>query len=348
MNEKKLLTNSSVSSFKKCRKRYDYEYNYGIRGKVDGKALRIGTAGHNALEAWKQEEKIEAAIDNIEWTYATYDMPQDEFLFEMQTVKCLIVGYGWRWQDAPLKILATEQKFQIHICNPATGFGSKSYDLAGKIDGIVELQDGRLAVQEHKFLSESIDADSDLWQRMQIDQQITIYVIAARQLGFDVATVLYDVIRKPTIKPTPVPVLDENGMKIVLDVQGNRPMTARGQFYQAGNSEKGLTLQLREMTVDEWGKKLLADIYERPDFYYVRKELPRLDSDLEEFKTELWDTQKTVSEAWNKDRFYRTVDFNTCPYCPFMSLCLSKWKTNDPLPEGFKIVEIVHQELVGD
>ena len=346
--EKQLLTYSSIASFKKCRKRYQWEYELGYRGKVDAKALRMGTAGHDALEAFKHEG-IDAAMDAIAFTYAMYiEVPQEEFLFEKKTVECLIAGYDWRWKESPLKIIETEMGFQIPLVNPATDSASQLFELAGKIDGIVELEDGRQAVQEHKFLSDSIEPDSDLWPRMQIDQQITMYVIAARHLGYPVDTVLYDVIRKPTIKPTPVPVLDEMGMKIVLDERGDRPMTSRGQYYQTGNKEKGLTLQVREMTPDEWGKKLLDDIAERPDFYYVRKEIPRLDSDIEDFHYELWDIQKTIRNAQLKNRWYKTVDFNTCNYCCFLPLCLSRYNPSDPLPEGFKILTDVHPELKED
>jgi hypothetical protein len=259
-----------------------------------------------------------------------------------------VAGYVWRWANAPLEIIATEQSFNVPLFNPSTKSSSLIFDIAGKIDGIVRLQDQRLAVQEHKFLSEQIDDDSDLWRRLQIDQQITVYVMVARRIGHNVDTVLYDIIRKPTIKPTPVPVLDDNGMKIVLDKDGNRPMTARGQFYQTGNAEKGLVLQQREMTADEWGKKLLDDIGERPDFYYVRKEVPRLDDEIIEFQYELWDIQKTIRAAQNEQRWFKTVSSDTCDYCSFRALCLSKYNPSDPLLEGFIKIDDVHPELKSD
>lgn len=79
-------------------------------------------------------------------------------------------------------------------------------------------------------VGEDIQPDSDLWRRLQIDSQISMYVLAARRLGYPVECVLYNVTRKPTIKPTAIPLLDELGVKIVLD---------RDSFFSQGSFLKG-------------------------------------------------------------------------------------------------------------
>jgi hypothetical protein len=266
---------------------------------------------------------------------------------ERETMACLVSGYAWRWAE-PLKVVASEQAFQLRLKNPATGAPSTIFDLAGKIDGIIEVSPGRLAVLEHKFLGTDIAIESDVWRRLQLDSQVSIYINAARELGYDVATVLYDCIRKPTIKPTAVPVTDDLGAKIVLDGNGKRVQTAKGEWRQTGDTDKGFVLQTRDCTAEEWTAKLMADIGKRPNQYYCRHEVPRLDSDLKECRQELWELQQTIRQAENTGRWFKTVSFSTCPNCPYFGFCTSKYNPSDPLPAGFSKVVDLHPELKGE
>lgn len=345
-----LLTHSRQQAFKSCRKRHWFAYELALRPIVDAKALRMGSAWHAGLDEWKTSGSADHAIEHVEWYYSQAmlgDNDTEAVALEMATVKALLVGYIWRWQASPLEVIASEQAFRLPLVNPETGGRSTVFDVAGKIDGVVKLEDRRKAVEEHKLISDDIAVGSDYWQRLQIDHQITLYVYAARQLGHDVATVLYDVARKPTIRPNPVAVVDDLGAKIVLDANGNRVKTEKGLWRQTGSEKDGYTLQTRPMTPDEWSKRLIDDIGERPDFYFSRVEIPRLDSEIDECLAELWDIQQTIRDAQNKCRWYRTVGKDTCSWCPYFGLCASKWTPEAALPEGFQFVSNVNPELGG-
>lgn len=343
---KQLLTHSRMQSFKTCRKKAFFEYEIGIRKEIDAKALRMGSAGHDGLDILKQGLGIEAAIEKVRSHYL--DRPDNyddlEWEYERETVECLVSGYHWRWGDA-FQVVETEQSFRVPIRNPATGHATPIWDAAGKIDGVIHLEDGRMAVLEHKFISDDIGPDSDYWPRLQLDHQITYYVWAARQLGHAVESVLYDVVRKPTIKPTQVPLLDENGLKVVLDEDGNRVINANGKPRLTGDTAKGYVLQSRPMTPEEWGEKLLEDIGKRPDFYYARREIARLDSDIAEMLDEVWDIQQTIRDAQQKGRWFKTVSKDTCTWCSFFGLCSSRFDPADGTPEGFIRLENLHPEL---
>lgn len=345
-----LLTHSRQDCFKTCRKKAWFAYELGIRRDIDAKALRMGTAYHAALEALGNGNTINEAVEAVHEAYRRRPDPcgEMEWLYEEESVVRLACGYVWRWQDRPLKFIATEQEFQLPLVNPETGKPSRTFALAGKIDGIVELEDGRLAVKENKLLGDDISQDSDLWRRMRIDHQISLYVLAARKLGFAVDTVLYDVTRKPTIYPTKVPILDDLGVKIVLDAEGKRVVTKAGLFRQTADKEKGYVVQERPMLADEWGDKLNDDIAERPDFYYQRVEVPRMDQDLQEYEEDLWDISKTIREAQLSGRWFRTVNKNTCGFCAYFDLCANRgFDPQGELPLGFVRVSDVHPELNG-
>lgn len=346
--KRELLTHSRQDCFKTCRRKHFYEYELGLRPIEDAKALRMGSAFHAGVEHLKTDGDLGPACDAVN---AIYEIMPDGFdaywwVIERETVLRLVCAYQWRWQSSNLEVIATEQAFEIPLINPQTGKSTPNFNLAGKIDGIVRLEDGRLAVKEMKTTSDDLGPDSPLWRRLRIDHQISLYIHAARQLGYAVDTVLYDVTRKPSIKPTHVPLVDSDGIKIVLDRDGSRVRNANKTWRQTSDTEKGYELQTRPMTIEEWGEKLTADIGERPDYYFARKEIARLNQDIDEYQLELWDIQKTIREAQKNDRWYRTVNRNTCQFCPHFEHC-SMNVSIDPAypPVGFEIVQDKHPEL---
>lgn len=347
--QKQLLTHSRQDCFKTCRRRAWFLYEKGIRRSLDAKALRQGTAYHDGMEVigngGTHTDACLAARKRYEGTPDAFD--EYEWQVERETVERLICGYDWRWGEARLEHVATEMQFELPLINPETGKATPVFNLGGKIDGIVRLTDGRLAVKEHKLFGDDISQDSQLWRRMRIDHQVSLYVLAARRLGFEVDAVLYDVARKPTIKPTMVPILDDLGAKVVINsLTGNRVKTERGQWRQTGDKDKGYVLQERQMTPEEFGEKLSEDISKRPEFYFQRIEVARMDQDLREYEYDLWEIQKTLREAQLSDRWFRTVNKNTCDYCPVFDLCCNAgFDPDGPLPEGYIRVANVHPEL---
>ena len=373
MNKEK-LTHSRMQSFKLCRKKHYYEYEVGVRKEVTAKALRMGSAGHEGLDRFKKDGRADYALGAVAHEYK--NCPESISLWdweiECQTVQTLVAGYCWYWENQPLEIISSEESFEFPLRNPATAYASKSFNRAGKIDGIVKIA-GRKLVLEHKFLGEDIAPGSSFWERLRLDQQCTNYIHAARELGHDVRGVVYDLIRKPTIKPTLVPELDEEGKKVVLDADGNRvrrgsASTKKCKFCegvdlnggcscklspwrQTGDTEKGYVVQARQMTPQEWSNRLIADIGERPEWYFQRQEIARLDSEIEEFRKETWQVQLDIRNCQRGDgSWYKTVNKGSCTYCSFFSLCVNKEEIDrqtQPIdyPEGFMKLQNVHPEL---
>ena len=352
-----LLTHSSMSCAKTCPRKFQYRYEIGIRRDRDAQPLRMGSAFHLGVELaaggtpWP--DAMQAAV-------AGYDTPEatEDWVAERTKVVELLNAYAWRWQATPdmplglyggggLEIVANEQAFEMPITNPATGGTTQSFRLAGKIDKIVRLPDGRLAVMEHKTTSDDLDASSDYWKRLRIDQQISTYYFAARHLGYDVETVLYDVVRKPLLDSLQVPILDSDGVKIVLDADGNRLRTADGKKWrESGDAAKGWRLQSRRQTPEEYGERLRADIGERPDWYFARMEIPRMQADLDEFAAELWQIQQQLRESQNHGRWFRNTSACISPYrCEYLDVCHGGLSVDGVTPNGFVRVNDLHPEL---
>lgn len=361
------LTNSRIRKAQRCLRAHALAYELGLRPDTDAKPLRMGRATHDGLDLHRQGKSNGEAIDGA---LAGYDqcMPpgmSDErtfaWLIERETVLQLLNGYFWRWaeMDKGMQVLATELAFELPIINPATGGRTNNFVVAGKIDLIAILSDGREAVIESKTTSDDLDPGSDFWKRLRIDSQISIYFSAAPTFGYGPETVLYDGIRKPTIKPRQIPILDDDGKKIVLDAAGDRvtkvnirksdgcPGKGHGDPIQGANKEKGWTLQTRLETPEEFGERLRIDIGKRPDFYYARREIPRLEADLVESQFEVWQMQKLLRDCQRNDRWPRNtgacIGFGKCPY---FDLCTNGFDINSgEVPDGFVKLTDVHPEL---
>src|SRR5579872_5658882 len=147
----------------------------------------------------------------------------------------LMRGYDSRWVDAGWTALAVEEEYHLPIINPDTSKPSRTFTHAGKLDGKAEFGGKRFLV-EHKTSSEEIsDPNAPYWRRLEIDAQVSGYMLAQWQQGNKLDGTLYDVIRKPGIRP------------------------------------KQVTRGSRLETPEEFEERLYADTLERPEWYFQRR-----------------------------------------------------------------------------
>lgn len=337
-----LLTHSSTQAFHTCPRLYFLRYELALRPAYDSDALRLGSAFHAGLEVIKAGGDPDQATAQIRSMYADAVCPPwltaDEFEVECETACAMTAGYWNRWHADPVvTYVAVEQSFSLPILNPETGRVTPTFRNGGKIDGIARLPDGRLAIVEHKTTSDDITPGSDYWKRLLLDSQISRYYLAARSLGLDVQTVVYDVVRKPSIRPKAVSKADR---AIATSLGHYHGFPLKGQCPERENA--GM-----------YAGRLLDDMTERPEFYFARNEIPRLQSDLLDFQRESWVTQQQIRDAQLKQRFWgasawpRNTGACTSPYrCQFLDVC--RGLSGDPLegvPEGFRRAQNLHPEL---
>jgi hypothetical protein len=343
-------THSSTAAYQTCARMYWIQYHLGIRPKKTAKPLRFGSAYHLGLDVRRKgasiDNAINAAVDGYQvlpdWVNTAELL--EEWAVERETVANLMAGYFWYWQNDEIKVIASEQSFSLPIRNPSTGRKSARRN-RGKIDMIAELPDGRTILWEEKTTGDPIAPDSDYWLALKIDSQLSRYVYAART-KYPVVSTMYSVSHKPDIAPRKIPLLDEHGFKIVLDADGNRVMLdgKHNRPRQSGDKEKGWTLQARRESAEEFGKRLLEDITARPEVYYARREIPRLQSDLDEFELDLWHVNKQIDDSIRHGRWPRNTKACRSPYrCQYLSVCQHNFA--ESVPDGFERVAERHPEL---
>jgi len=286
---------------------------------------------HRGLELRNKGADAEQAIEGAMVGYENVPEWADlyDWQVEYETVRTLLAGYFWRYESDNIEIIESERMFQMPLTNPDTGHPSKTFLLAGKMDGIVRLSDGRIVVLEYKTAGEDISPDSGYWRRLRCDPQLSQYVLGVRSLGYNTNTVLYDVTRKPTIGPLRATPPDK------------LQYTKAGALYA--------NQRYQDETPKVFGDRLLEDVGSRPDYYFQRREVPRLEDELVDFQLELWQQAKQLIEARRHGRWYRNVNRFTCDYCEFSDLCLNSVRVKpEAPPSGFVFLDNVHPELGED
>ena len=294
-----ILTNSSLTTFRRCPREYQFKYIMLRRSLKKYPALIFGSLFHVGLNAWWKAdgadptERALVAADALREHASKHDVDA----FELVKAECLIAGYSARWGDEGYETLGVEKNFRIH---------AGAYDLGGSIDAIVR-RDCIVRNVEHKTTNQDISGGSDYWRHVvTMDPQVSTYMHAARELGYEPRDTIYDAVRKPEIQP--LKATPEESRKYT------KPTKAEPIPRLYANQRE------HDETVDEYRTRLTEDIIARPDWYYARKTIVRLEHDDEEHANDVVQTAAmirfaTESNAWPRtptacERYHRLCEFH--------------------------------------
>lgn len=299
-----ILTNSRRNCFNKCAKLYFFQYEKGYRPVKTSDALRFGSLFHGALELYWLLS-LEAGLNWLKEQKET-----DYNAYEKELAKQLLIGYYNKWsnEDDAEEDCIPELEFRAPLINPDTMAESRTFQLAGKIDVV---RPGKKQIVEHKTTSNDISPESDYWDHLAIDGQVSGYYVGSEALGYECEECLYDVIRKPMQRPlqaTPVE---------------SRKYTKDGRLYASQREV--------DETVEEFGLRVAAEIASNPERYYARRIIPRLEDDMAEYMADMWATAREIREAQLHSRWPRNPQqCMTFGKCPFFSVCTKTASLDDP------------------
>ena len=159
-----------MSDYQRCQRMFDMRHNRGLVNKTARfTAPEFGQGIHTALDSWYQDQDVDKAIDLFKDAFKE-DETDDKRTHAMGA--WIIRNYHEKYRDQPLKLLASEQHFELPMPN-----GNK---LIGKIDKVVE-QAGVVWIMDHKTTSSLGPRYFDMAEP---NLQFPGYVWAARQLGY--------------------------------------------------------------------------------------------------------------------------------------------------------------------
>lgn len=352
MGQRIKLSASAIKCFKACPLRYYGTYDQGIRRIEDTEAQRIGTNWHSIMEIAHDEDAVVAHLNE---RYSNVPDYLDKEKLEIERIRLLysLIGYNWYYQGELEKVLGTEIEFELPVINPKTNRQLRYVTLQGKIDKLIEIN-GRVYVKEHKSTSSSVDPDSRLWKALGLDTQTSLYVYAARRLGYNVAGVYYDVWHKPQISPKKLTQTESKqfvetgkycGQDFEVEQYKITASCSRNGIYvndvptitEPGAKEG--TFTIRE-TSEMYGARLLADIVERPEFYFACKELTKTDQQTERFEWELFNVYKTIRNMKKTGHWYGNESQCEATFqCDFIESCYNNKPISvEDMPEGMQCI----------
>lgn len=321
-----LLTESRSQLARRCLREERLRYVDGIVPSMIEEALRFGSLWHHGQEAWwgKTQLPLIAAKQAMQ-DHAT---PETD-AYELARAEAMMEGYDARWSGEQYEVLGVEVEFRAPLINPETGARSRTFEQGGKVDVIVRDTQGRTLIIEHKSSGEDIGPGSSFWARLRMGGQSAGYIRGAESLGHAIEGVLYDVARKPDLRPYKATPVEERKYTKATKTEPSR--------LYANQREA-------DETVDEYRDRVRAAIAADPDRYYQRGLVVRLEAQLAEADGERWQLAQTLREAHRLGLAPRNTDAcqrygKTCAYFP---LCAGEASADDP---KFTRLGWVHPEL---
>lgn len=253
--------------------------------------------------------------------------------------KCLglMHGYDARWENAPYMVEYVERVVSSDLFNPETGRTSRTFSVSGKLDvGCTEVGTGRNVIFDHKTTSIDIsDVNGPYWRQLVVEGQPTHYMLLEwlNQRKADYA--VWDVVRKPGISPKKVEKKDKQTAvfsKVYFD-----------QMLTAEDIEE--FLETERETPAMYAARLAFDcVQERPQWYFQRRQVPRLDAEVLEYAKELWDHAQDIILARRNNRHPRNS--GACMLygspCKYLGICSGHDSIDS---ENWTRAQWVHPEL---
>jgi PD-(D/E)XK nuclease superfamily len=335
-----VLTASRMVCALQCLRKHYWAFEVGLQRKQSGLAQRIGSAWARALEARAKGASYEDALA------AAIPEGIDLDNYTLAIIAALLAGYFRYYQKDTIAKMHPEEEFHFEL-----GFGD--FTAGGKLDGLGTKKNRSSFILESKTTNDSIAPDAQYWMRLKFNMQILQYTDAAIRNGWEIQEVIYDVTRKPQIRPKEVKEIDKDQIPIVRDMQGNRVIKKNGEPKATADKAKGEFVNSHVETPEEFSDRLLKDTIERPEFYFARREVPITETDLEQFRAQRFSIAHMILSARARQAecdppeaaWPRNVLESTCTYCQYKSFCLQNHEIdlNNP-PEGFSI-EAFNPEL---
>jgi len=306
-----ISTYSMWSLFRNCRKAVDWRYLQKLVPLERDRNLHYGSLLHDCLQLWHQDRDLAAVtalIDSL-CPNRLYDENQRR---DWHLARAMMTAYAARYPQEEFEVIALEKVFQGPIVNPDTGASSRSFVMAGKVDGIVRIGD-EYFVLEHKSASQ---IDSDYLERLWTDFQITIYAHYVEQtMGIPITGILYNVLVKAKLQQSKGETEEEFEER-------------RAELLAKSKTGKSSAKRRMPETDDEFQQRL-AEKYTDPTMFH--REVLYLSRDrFDILRSELWELTQAFLDARRRGVFYQNTAFcfNYQRPCAYFALCRSNGNPN--------------------
>lgn len=248
----------------------------------------------------------------------------------------LMRGYDARYRDQDWRAERIEEEFvnDIYNLDGKRTTTSRTFKAAGRKDVIVVNAQGRW-VMDHKTTSEDIESgESTYWRSLQVAGQESMYLLAERLAGRDVIGAIWDVIRKPGIRPR----------KLTKKELAEVASLNRYFRHQVSDDAKQYAIANGRENGELYEYRLAVECTEHGGKYFQRHPIFRLDAELEEFVGDLWGWTQEIIAARRTGRHPKSP--GACiaygSPCEYLGICAGH---DNPHSENWQPRERVHGEL---
>lgn len=243
---------------------------------------------------------------NIYFDKKVIEAGSEKEQYDVEKSRAMALAYHAVYRNDPYVTKAIEEPFDLPVYDVDKQEPTdKRY--CGIVDAVVE-KDGKLWFADHKTAAR---VSPVYWNELKTNPQLTHYLLAARQMGLEVAGFLWDVIVKPGISPT---VNKDISKKLLTEL-------SQGSYCGFPYEWDGET---RRETPKMFGIRVLSTMLSNPEKYFDRKPLQRTDKELLEYNRELCTIVKEQDDVRENEQLqYRNLKsctkFNSM--CEYHELC---------------------------
>lgn len=272
MSDIEIVTKSRLASFATCQRLHDLTYNQGYRSIAPRELADFGSLFHAGLDAWWSEYMFDRdplpgiALSAALVGMGSYRRDKAPAIDDaaMAKAELLMAAYDARWSAsmAEWEVIGVEVEFMVVLP------GRKRLRISGKLDKLLRKRaDGTIWFGEHKTSGADLGPGSTYWEKLRMDPQVSIYHLGVRELGYEPAGCLYDVVENPKQRPL---------LATPEELRKYTKATAKEPSRLYSNQRAA------DETLDEYRGRLAGLVAETPDRYFARAEIVRLETEIEE------------------------------------------------------------------
>ena len=326
-----ITTYSMWNSFRNCRKACEWRYVRELVPVTRDQRLSFGSLIHECLEMWHRDGDLNNVLDHIDKSLVNR-LSDESQKADWHLAHAMMIGYADTYPVEAFEIISLEKTFDCSIRNPATGALSKTFTIAGKVDGIVRMPGtGEYYLLEHKTAAQ---LDGNYLEKLWTDLQVALYCHYIEQtLGIRLAGVIYNVLVKTKL------------------VQGKGETKSEFKERYAAlcaknkNGKSSAVQQVPESD-DDFAERLSAK-YREPGM--LHREMLYISRDqFDAMKVDLWELTQQFLDCRRRGVFSRNTSycFNYHRPCAYYPLCSSNG--NENVIANFYETRPPHEELLAD
>lgn len=309
---------SDFSSFKRCRRKWDYSSRHRkhLTSRKPQKALYLGSGVHNALEAYYGKSEEDPVEVFVKWAKREKQdiidaQPEDLWQDEIDELdEAIELGKGMlehyiQWSSENDSeyfddTLMVEQPFLVPVYTPKDNRAHCNF--YGIIDGLVQDEYGAYWVHEFKTAKQLGS------RNLTLDEQAVGYMYAAKELwGIDCAGIMYTILRKKI--PTIPKELKNGDISIAKNIATTYEVYHNKLIDYYGSEE--------EIPGDRY-EEILTILKEQDNPFFKREKVRKTDKEVENFGRRLYDMYR---DMFPHPRIYPNPTRDCRWDCPFQEVC---------------------------